>query len=468
MRAARERENLLAVSAACRSALAQEAKLGLGWAEAAALALEAGDEIAARNAAAKLTEEAPAHRDSWTWLAAAHSALGDHQAALAVLERLLAAAPQDASLNRRAGRALLELGRSGEAEERYRAALYADARSGGAWEGLAASKRFSAHDSDLVQMEEMRIGLGDGVEPADRGILSYALAKAYADCSEHDLAARRVAEGAAFYRSSAPFDADRHANGVEHLLRTYDSSFADEHHEAGLLDARPVFVIAPPGCGADWLSDVLSAGAEAARLPRDNAVFWMSAAPLGDHAREDLQAAMKDAPGEGVLAEVGRLYLRFVEERVGPAKRVIDPASVNELSAGAIGLALPAARFIVMERDVRDLAWACYRRRFRRARNWTYHPDDIAKVLASGRQLVARWGALFPDRVLRVSYEALVGDLENTIRRIAVFAGVDADAAATEAWMRQDALKADPVGAHEMIGARFTPTQDALARAGLA
>ncbi|MEO1040109.1 MAG: sulfotransferase [Pseudomonadota bacterium] len=467
LRQARDSENLLAVSSACREALAVEAKLGLEWAEVAALALEAGDEVAARNAALKLTEEAPAHLDSWTWLAAAHSALGENEAALNVLERLLSAAPKDASLNRRAGRVLLDLGRTAEAEHRYRQALHADASSGSAWEGLAASRRFRPSDSELVEMEQMRIGLGESADPVERGILSYALAKAYEDQGEYDLAARRIAEGAAFYRSGAGFNIEAHANGVDHVLRTYDDRFADQHLESGLLDARPVFVIAAPGCAADWLTDVLAAGEDVARLPRNNALFWMSAAPLGAHTREDLEAAMRGQRGEGVLAEVGRTYLRFVEERVGRTRRVIDPASVNELAAGAASLSLPAARFIVIERDPADLAWACYKRRFRRARHWTYHPDDVARVIAANRRLVGRWSELFPDRVLRVSYEALLENLEDEIRRIAFFSGVEADASVAEAWMRQDVLNANPAGLHKQAGERFVPVAEALERAGL-
>ena len=469
LRQARARADLLRMSDAARAVVEAGPPLGGAWAEVVSLAIEAGDEVAAVLAGEKLVAEAPQHRESWSWLATAQAALGHEADALKTLERALAREPEHPGLNRRAGRLLLDLGRRREAEVRFGASLAREPNSATGWEGLVDARRFSAEDELLVQLEQLRVNLDANTPATERGIVSYALARAYEDMGEYEVSARRVSEAAAFYREGAPFDIDHHEAAVAHLLRTYDQSFASANAEAGLLDARPVFLLAPPRSGASWLSRVLVAGEDAVALPRRNALFWMAGAPLGDHTREELHKAMEASPGEGVLAEVARTYLTRLRERVGRApRRVIDAGGVNELAGGAIGLALPAARFIVVTREPRDLAWAIYKHRFRRARHWTYHPDDIARILACHRALMARWAEIFPERVLFVSYEELSRDPENEVRRAAFFAGVDADAAATEAWMRRDELSADPPGVHGRAGDRFAPLEQALERAGLA
>ncbi|WP_158272135.1 tetratricopeptide repeat-containing sulfotransferase family protein [Marinicauda salina] len=466
LRRARATEHLLKISAECRQLLVDGPPLGNLWAEVADRALEAGDDIAARDAALKLTEAAPEHPQSWLWLAGAHAALGDHAAALAAIEAQLQRHPNDAALHRRAGRAKLDLGQFAGAEASFRRALDIQPFDALSREGLAQARTFTPGDDDLAVMEDARLKLAEA--PArDRGVLSYALAKAYEDVGEHEVAARRVAEAAAFYRDSAPFDIVGHEAGVDHMLETYDERFAGANDEAGLVDSRPVFIIAPPAAGASWLSRVLAAEDDVRALERGNGVFWMSAAPLGDQGPEALARALEQGGEENVLAQVGRTYARYVEERFGKIRRWIDPAALNEISGGAIGLSLPAARVVRITRDPRDLAWAILKRRFRRGRHWSYHADDIARVLAAQERLVGRWAQLFPDRILTVRYEDLATDLEDEIRRIAFFTGVDAEAALAEAWLTKALFERDPVGVHERAGSRFEPIEAALGRAGV-
>lgn len=466
LKGAIEAENLLELSRAARATLAAEARLGVDWASVAGACLQAGDDYAALQAAGRVAEIAPDHLESWLWVAAVYTAMGDHANALKVFETQIKRFPQDVILRRRAGRALLELGRKAEAELHFREAV---ALSGGdaiAYEGLAHSRIFTPGDDVLAHMEQARINLPEGAHPEQRGVLAYAIAKAYEDVGEYDIAARRVTEGAAFYRETAPFDVDRHETSIAHLMSVYDPRFARSQTEAGLLDARPVFIVAPPAAGASWLARALAAGEGAGRLERYNSLFWMAASPLGDQRPEDIERALSEAGERSVLAEVGRAYLRYAEERTGKVERIIDPSSLNEMSAGAAGLALPAARFIIITREPKDLAWAAFKRRFRKGRYWTYHLDDIARVTAQTARLCERWRSLFGERVLTVSYEALAADPGGEVKRIAQFAGVDPEASAAEAWLRADLFEADPVGVHARAASRLPALMAALERAG--
>ena len=466
LQSAMQSEHMLDASNAIRALLAADPPLGVKWADAAGAALVAGDEIAGLQAAIKLSEAAPQHADSWLWVASMYSALGRHGEALRLLEQQMKHFPNHPSLHRRAGRALLEMGQPGTAELCFRKAIELDPNDAFAFEGLAQSKTFTQGDPDLVRLEELRINWPEGTPANVRGVLAYALAKAYDDIGEFEAGGRRVAEGAAFYREHAPFDLQRHENGMKHLLSIYDSRFAKANADAGMLDARPVFILAPPACAASWLADALGADDDCAVLNRANALFWMSAASLGDQTPDDLHSAFLTG-GAGVLVDVGRTYLERLGERVGQARRVIDASGLNEIGAAAAGLCLPAAKFIRIVRDPRDLAWSIYRRRFRKGRNWSYHPDDIARVLSIHNQLCERWESLFAERFLTVRYEDLAADPAASLKTISEFAGVDPEAASAEAWLKADLFKLDPVGVHERAGSRFEAVEAALERAKL-
>jgi len=461
-------QNMLAVSTTARALIGAAPDLGSDWAGVASAALDAGDEPAAADAARLLIKAAPDHHQSHVWLATALSAMGDHGGALGVLEAQLRRHPGVGELHRRTGRTLLNLGRTSAAHDQFAAALSINPSDALAWEGLGEAHAFTRGDEMLLAMEELRIGFPSETPGRERGVLSYALSRAYDAVGDPEIAARRVAEAAAFYRESAPFDVDRHEQAMGHIASTYDDRFAKANEEAGVIDARPVFIIAPPCTGADWLAKVLGAGDGVARLERRNALFWMAASPLGDHDSDALLREMGAGESEGLFTTIAHTYLARAAERMGRAvHRIIDPSSLNEMAAGVMGLSLPAATFIRLTRDPRDLAWAIYARRFRQGRNWSYHPDDIARVLACHNRLCARWEALFANRIHTIAYEDLSADPAAAVQAAAGFIGADAETASAEAWLRSDALKNDPVGVHARAGARFDPVEAALQRAGL-
>lgn len=467
LQAAAQAEDLLAISNTCRELVAASPDLGGRWGEIADAALTAGDELTALAAARKLTEAMPDHAESWLWVASVHASLGQPDAGLSVLQRQARRFAANGAFQRRMGRLFLDLRQPTQAEHAFVAALRIDPGDALAWEGLSRCKTFARGDDDLADMEQLRLNWPAQAGPDKRGVLSYAIAKAYEDMGEYETAGRRIAEGAAFYREAAPFDVDRHEGGVRHILSVYDQRFADVNDEAGVLDSRPVMIFAPPRAGADWLAGVLSQAAGVAGLARGNAFFWSAASPLGDHTPEDLERAFR-AGGQNVLADVGRTYLDRLGELTSPGtSRIIDPSSLLEISGGAAGLCLPAAKFVRITRDPRDAAWSIYRHRFAKGRNWSYHPDDIARILSLHNQLCERWNTLFSERFLTVSYEDLVADPKGVAAQVARFVGVDSEAAGSEAWLTADRLNSEPVGVHQRGGSRFEAVEAALLRAGL-
>lgn len=154
---------------------------------------EVGDIACLVLACRRLAEEVPGDPQSAVWLASAYAQGGDNRSALQTLQPLLAASPRDPGLNRRVGRILLEMGLTSEAQVLFRTALSVNGLDALAQEGLTKARTFEAGDDELAQLEQARIAAGEDVSARDRGILSYALAKAYEDAGEYDIASRRVA-----------------------------------------------------------------------------------------------------------------------------------------------------------------------------------------------------------------------------------------------------------------------------------
>ena len=69
--------------------------------------------------------------------------------------------------------------------------LALDVTDARAWEDLSEVITFEKGGDDLARLEEVRIKAGERLAAPERGMLSYALAKAYRDVGEQDVAAMK-------------------------------------------------------------------------------------------------------------------------------------------------------------------------------------------------------------------------------------------------------------------------------------
>jgi hypothetical protein len=98
--------------------------------------------------------------------------------------------------------------------------------------------------------------------------------------------------------------------------------------------------------------------------------------------------------------------------------RLTDKTLDNHLHIGMIHLMFPRATILRVARDPMDTGLACWRQLFASGNETLY---DLAEIGAEQRRYQAmmdHWRTVLPDRVMEVSYEALVADPKNQIRRL--------------------------------------------------
>ncbi len=79
--------------------------------------------------------------------------------------------------------------------------------------------------------------------------------------------------------------------------------------------------------------------------------------------------------------------------------------------------------------------------------------------MACHNRLCEHWEAIFPGRVFTVRYEELLADAQGAARKAAAFIGVDADAAAAEAWLRSETLGKAPEASTRKRGNALNPSK---------
>ena len=276
-------------------------------------------------------------------------------------------------------------------------------------------------------VSEMVVALENHVKHiADRILLCYALGKELDDIGDYRRAFRYFERGSEEQRRLFKYNVRDDINVIDRIIDVQTSEAIAS--TAGFDNDESIFVIGLPRTGTTLVEQVLSGhpqvfGAgelQAFPLAVIRAVNDLVGHPVGKLALVDL--SLKVPP-----ARLGRYYIDATRPQTGNTRFFVDKQPTNYLYAGLIRRALPRARFIFIVRDPIDSCFAMYRTLFTSAYPFSYTFSELATYFAAWHKLVGHWQATLGDRLLIVRYEDLVGNFEDTTRRMMAHCGLDWD-----------------------------------------
>lgn len=386
--------------------------------------------LQARREAERLLGHDPDNRDYLKQYGAACIGLGDHEPVIDLYEKLLAGSPRSgtevAELRLFRANALKITGRRQEAIADYRAALAARPDYGVAWFSLANLKTYRFTDEDIARMRaaESRPATQD----MDRIYLNFALGKALEDRGDHASSWRYYARGNAMRRASSRYRPEVARSCARRLQQVLTAEFFAARAGWGVDDPAPIFVVGLPRSGSTLIEQILASHSrvegtqELTEIDRYAGELCGRDAdcglPLDPEALERLTARDVRALGERFLAETGAY------RRLG-RPFFIDKMPNNFWHIGLIHLILPRSTIIDVRREPMACCFSNLKQLFGGAnQEFTYGVEEIARHYRTYLDLMRRWDDVLPGRVLRVSYEDLVEDLEGGVRRMLEHCGL--------------------------------------------
>jgi len=102
----------------------------------------------------------------------------------------------------------------------------------------------------------------------------------------------------------------------------------------------------------------------------------------------------------------------------------VDKTPTNHEDIGLLALALPHARFIHCHRHPVATCFAIYRMPLDPQHSYAHELTALGRHYCHYWNLMKRWHALFPGRILDVRYEDTVADVERQSRRLLEFLGL--------------------------------------------
>ena len=401
--------------------VAARAPMGEQWQVLAQLAADIAELDLARAAIDLFVENAGGTDGALYQKAALLAQAGLWDEADALLRTLPETVPDPVANAYSRGVAALNLGRTEEARRRLEQVVAERPQSGTAWLALSMAVDLASEPA-LAERLIAAEGALERAPAGDRAAYRYALGTLLAGRGEHAPAFNAFARGAQQMKAVAPFDREADRRQAEDAVRGYDATriaaLAGRQSEPS---GRTIFVTGLPRSGTTLVEQALTAHGTVAAGAEIGALGVL-AQDIGGADCPAL-AARVDAGGAAAGA---RLWHRWLDERFGPAGRVVDKSIDASRYLGLVAALLPEAPLVWTTRDPLDRAWSCFRTNFMGgAIPWSYDLADIAAHFRLEDRLLGQWQALLGERLLVVPYEAFVREPDAWIRKVLAHCGLD-------------------------------------------
>lgn len=259
--------------------------------------------------------------------------------------------------------------------------------------------------------------------PHAAAFLSYGAGKEYEDIEAWDKAFSAFQRGAQARRKIITYDESEEEKMFEVLRETCTPEWLESAISTVSNDA-PIFIIGQPRTGTTLIERIITSHSmisSAGELQQ----FYLSVrrqARITTPARQTAEL-MKAATQLDPTA-LGQAYSDATRNYADMGPHFVDKMPTNFLYAPLIARALPKARFIHLRRGPMDSCFSSYKQLFAEAYSHSYDLEEMARHHIRYLRLMDCWRDLLGDRLLDVSYEDTVQDLEPNARRIISYLNV--------------------------------------------
>jgi len=372
------------------------------------------------------------NRDFRSLQAAACFGLGRHEAAVKVYRELIAQSPESSELRVALGNSLKGVGRQKEAIESYQSAAALKPSFGDAYWSLANLKTYRFSEDEIVQMRSQ--ACSHGINPVDHYHLCFALGKAYEEKNEYAQSWGFYERGNALRHAESRYRPEIVEINTRKQIEICTAEFFASRAGAGAPNPDPIFIVGPPRSGSTLIEQILASHSQVdgtQELPDIPRAVRKLEGPRPVHDNPRYPAVLADVTLEDFRL-FGERYIRDTRPYRGNKPFFIDKMPNNFRHVGLIQLILPNAKIIDVRREPMACCFSNLKQLFASGQEFTYSIEGIARYYRTYLELMQHWDTVLPGRVLRVSYEDIVEDLQGNVRRILKFCGLEVEPSCIE------------------------------------
>lgn len=234
-------------------------------------------------------------------------------------------------------------------------------------------------------------------------------------------------QGNALRQSTFTYDPTLFDTMFKENKQYYASCHTPDFAQADPVEGfTPIFIVGMPRSGTSLLEQVLSSVDGvfgAGELPFIHKLCMQELPKFFPVSYPYLLSSF-DEKGTEFANKIAQHYVTEVRKRAGNAPVVIDKMPQNFLFLGMIRRLFPNAKILHAMRSPMDNCLSIYSYSFEGRHDYAYSLENIGHYYQHYRDLMDFWKSLYPDWIMDVHYEDLVGDFEVQSRRILDFCGL--------------------------------------------
>ncbi|MCB9965816.1 MAG: sulfotransferase [Rhodospirillales bacterium] len=262
-------------------------------------------------------------------------------------------------------------------------------------------------------------------KPADQIHKNFILFKAYDDIGEHEKAFDYMLEAGKRVRETLPNIQENFHLYFEQIKQFFTKEFLESYAGKKHPTQKPVFILGMPRSGTTLLEQILHAHPDVAGIGEDTRFQELieehsffpkingAPYPLRQNPRHNRYISPYD---------IGQQYEDHIDAKTHGEKRVINKAITLFFEAGFIDLAYQSPKMIHIKRNAMDSCLSTFTQFFtNKAQPYSYNLTELGEYYKWYVELMAHWNNVLPGKILNVTYEDIVADIETEARRIIDF-----------------------------------------------
>ena len=349
-----------------------------------------------------------------------HEALETYQECL----KCCASASASASVYKRWGAALRQLGRMGEAQHAYLKAIELDPAMGSAYRHLAEITKVGDKDDIDISVTVKAAFDVQGMDEDSVKHLLFAWGKVNDGQKNYPAAFAAYKQGNDIKRKQHNYSKGTSNKLFAGITSAYSQKFLSETSDSGLSEQRPIFILGMPRSGTTLVEQITSSHSD---VTGAGELVYM-----GDQAKlfKGGEVAFHKRFPSMALDEwrgVAQAYLKGLNNYDEGKARITDKMPHNFLNIGMISKLLPNATIIHCKRNPVANCLSIYKTYFgaKNSHLYAYNLKELAHYHNLYEGLMAHWRKVLPGRFYEVSYEQLTSNQEQESRQLIEYCGLE-------------------------------------------
>jgi tetratricopeptide (TPR) repeat protein len=323
--------------------------------------------------------------------------------------------------------ALQSLNRITETIETVNKMLKIDPKNANAHHTLSSIYKYSlTNEETMTHLSKMKeILLENKFEDDEKkGIISFALGKAYDDLKDSEMAIKFLSLGNKIMNKRKS-NIDEQIDITNSIKNAFEDINLNINHKI-FSNKKIIFICGMPRSGSTLVEQIISTHNKVygageilflSSVIKDN---FFNGTKLDKQKIAKLQNSPKNLINEQYFEKISSLNF--------DQKVLTDKALINFKWIGFIKIFFPNSKIIHCKRDPKDNCLSIYKNNFSsHSMNWAYDQKNISNYHNNYSSLMQFWNSKIPEFIHTIEYEKLISDKKNEIKKLLEFCDLEMD-----------------------------------------